>query len=53
MDRISGGTVIMVSHAHDMLKDYCDYGAVLANGRLVFYDSLAEAADAHDRIMKS
>jgi capsular polysaccharide transport system ATP-binding protein len=35
--------VIMVSHSIGTIRDYCDMGAVLADGTLRFYDDIEEA----------
>lgn len=41
------GTLIMVSHAPETLRAYCQRGAVLANNRLSFYDTIDEALAVH------
>ena len=40
-------TVVLVSHSSRLLEEFCDIGGVLANGSLVFYDTLAEAIEVH------
>jgi capsular polysaccharide transport system ATP-binding protein len=45
--RRAAGTLIMVSHAPNVLSEYCSRGAVLRDGRLDFYDTIAEALDVH------
>jgi capsular polysaccharide transport system ATP-binding protein len=47
MQRRTTGTLVMVSHDPFTLRRYCDRGATLAGGRLVFYDSLEAAIDQH------
>ena len=39
--------MVMVSHAPAMLKDYCETGAVLRNGKLEFFDTIDEAIERH------
>ena len=46
--RRAAGTLIMVSHSPDVLKAYCNRGAVLKDGRLDFFDTLDEALAAHE-----
>ena len=41
------GTLVMVSHDDNTLRQYCDVGATLINGELVFHDSLEAAIAAH------
>ncbi len=45
--RRNTGTLIMISHAPDTLRAYCERGAVLNEGKLVFYDTIDEAIDVH------
>jgi capsular polysaccharide transport system ATP-binding protein len=46
--RRAEGTLIMVSHSFETLDAYCTRGAVLQDGRLAFYDTVAEAWAAHE-----
>ncbi|RBM05825.1 ABC transporter ATP-binding protein [Novacetimonas cocois] len=46
LERREYGTLVMVSHDPNMLREYCDKGAVLQNGRLTFYDAIDEAIEA-------
>jgi capsular polysaccharide transport system ATP-binding protein len=46
-DRFAVSSVIMISHASDTLRQYCDWGAVLHDGQLKFYHSIDDATDAH------
>ena len=41
------GTLIMISHDFNTLRAYCSTGAVLRHGKLVFFDDLEEAIEAH------
>lgn len=47
MERRQRGTLIMVSHDPQTLRDYCDSGAVIDGGRLTFYDNIEEAMAHH------
>jgi capsular polysaccharide transport system ATP-binding protein len=47
MARRNNGTLIMTSHDPYMLEQYCTRGAVLFNGALVFFDTVAEACEVH------
>jgi capsular polysaccharide transport system ATP-binding protein len=47
--RASGG--IFVSHDLGMLRDYCDAGLLLENGRLYYFDDLEEAVAVHKELM--
>lgn len=49
-DRRSHADVIMVSHAHGTIKDYCDRGAVLVDGRLMMFSDVDEAIDVYSRL---
>ena len=40
--------MIMVSHSNNTLRDYCDMGAVLHEGRLTLYDELKDAITQHE-----
>ncbi|RIA46307.1 capsular polysaccharide transport system ATP-binding protein [Hephaestia caeni] len=41
------GTLVMVSHASETLRAYCQRGAVLANNTLRFFETIDEALDVH------
>lgn len=47
MQRRDRGTLVMVSHHPETLRDYCTRGAVLHGGRIVFYDTIDEALEVH------
>ena len=51
-DRMSKASAVVVSHSMRMLRQICDTGAVLENGRLTYYDDLDEAIQAHLANMK-
>lgn len=46
-ERAERATLLLVSHLPHLLKRFCDIGGVLANGELVFYDTLDEAMAVH------
>lgn len=45
--RRAAGTLVMVSHNPHVLTAYCNRGAVLQDGQLTFYDTIAEAIGIH------
>lgn len=49
--RMAGASAIVVSHSMQVLRELCDAGAVLENGRLVYYDDLEKAIRHHNRNM--
>ena len=50
-ERLSRSGAVVVSHAMGMLRRNCDAGAVIENGRVVWYDDLEEAIAHHERNM--
>ncbi len=46
-DRLSGGSLVMVSHEPGVLRSHCTCGAVLHDGRLTPYDDIEEAIAAY------
>ena len=40
-------SVILVSHSERLLRQFCDIGGVLHNGKLTFYETLEEAIEIH------
>lgn len=46
-ERKERGTLIMISHEPDTLKQYCDEGAVLYAGTLARFPTIAEACEVH------
>ncbi len=50
--RLQGSDVIMVSHSTTTIRDYCDSGVVMENGKLTYYDDIADAIRAHNGNMK-
>ena len=50
MERRARSDVIMVSHMVGTIKDYCDRGAVLVDGRLITFDDIDQAIDMYNRL---
>ncbi len=50
-ERLKGSDVIMVSHSATTLRDYCQSGIVLEDGKLTYYDKLEDAITVHERNM--
>lgn len=50
-ERLQNSDVIMVSHSIGTLRDYCQCGVVLENGKLTYYDDLKDAIAVHERNM--
>lgn len=47
--RLDRSDLIMVSHDLHTIRTYCDAGAVLEHGKLVLFDDIEGAIDAHTR----
>ncbi|HEX2943276.1 MAG TPA: ABC transporter ATP-binding protein [Rhodopila sp.] len=52
-ERMERADVIMVTHDFETMRDYCDAGAVLANGQLTLFDDLEDAIGHHAALMRS
>jgi capsular polysaccharide transport system ATP-binding protein len=52
-ERMQNAGAIVVSHSTDQIRKLCTAGAVLENGRLRYYEDIAEAIDRHHRNMGS
>ncbi|MEE9387260.1 MAG: ABC transporter ATP-binding protein [Paracoccaceae bacterium] len=50
-ERVKRSDVIMVTHNSNTIKAYCDRGAVLENGRIIFYPTIEEAIKVHSQNM--
>ncbi|QIE55816.1 ABC transporter ATP-binding protein [Pikeienuella piscinae] len=50
-ERLAASDVIMVSHATATLIDYCKAGVVLEDGRVTYYENIADAVEAHEANM--
>jgi capsular polysaccharide transport system ATP-binding protein len=44
--------IILVTHNAQTLRQYCDRGAVLANGELTLYGDIATALGRYHRVMQ-
>lgn len=53
MHRRRTGTLIMVNHDPNVLRAYCNRGAVLRDGRLTLFDDLETAIEAHHQAQAS
>jgi capsular polysaccharide transport system ATP-binding protein len=52
-EKLKHANIIMVSHSDSTLRDYCDMGAVLHEGRLTLYDNLVDAISHHNENQQS
>jgi capsular polysaccharide transport system ATP-binding protein len=50
-ERLKDSDVIMVSHSSSTLRDYCETGIVLEDGKLTYFDKLEDAITVHERNM--
>lgn len=50
-DRMKTSSAILVSHSLDELQEFCDAAILLHQGRITYFDDLAEAVDTHKAIM--
>jgi len=50
-DRMRCADIILVTHNSRTIRQYCDRGAVLANGRLDLYDDIGGALDRYQRLL--
>lgn len=44
-------SAVVVSHGMGQIRKFCDVGAVLEKGRLIFYEDLEKAIAHHNRNM--
>jgi capsular polysaccharide transport system ATP-binding protein len=51
-DRMSRAGSIFVSHSMGLIREMCDAGAVLENGKLIYFDDINEAIELHSYNMK-
>ena len=52
MERMSKSGALFVSHSTAMIKNLCQMGAVLENGKLTLYEDVEEAIEQHEENMK-
>ena len=50
-DRMQRSDIILVTHNSRTIRQYCDRGAVLANGRLDLFDNITDALDRYQRLL--
>lgn len=50
-ERRRQGTLVMISHDPSTLREHCDSGAVLADGKLTFYASIEDTISAYHALM--
>jgi capsular polysaccharide transport system ATP-binding protein len=50
-DRMQRSDIILVTHNSRTIRQYCDRGAVLANGRLDLYGDITGALDRYQRLL--
>lgn len=50
-ERMKTSSAIMVSHEMSQMREYCDAGIVLSNGRLQYFDDIDAAIEAHLEIV--
>ena len=46
-ERLRSSDIILATHNHHTIRQYCDRGAVLAGGRLQLFDSVAGAFECY------
>ncbi len=51
-NKLTHANIIMVSHSMPTLRQYCDMGIVLQDGRVMFFDDLEEAIETHSAYMQ-
>lgn len=52
-DRVRRSGAIVISHSRKMLRDLCEAGAVLDDGRIIYYDDVEEAIAHHEWIIEN
>lgn len=50
-ERLKDSDVIMVSHSTATIRQYCDAGVVLENGRMSYYENIEDAIEVHEANM--
>lgn len=50
-ERLRSSDIILATHNHHTIRQYCDRGAVLAGGRLQLFDSVAGAFECYRKIL--
>jgi capsular polysaccharide transport system ATP-binding protein len=52
-ERLRTSGAVVVAHSNSLLRELCDMGAVLEDGRLIFHDSISEAIAHHEENMRA
>lgn len=50
LHRRDNATLVMISHDPGTLRQYCQRGAIVYGGTLVFFDTIDEASEVHHRL---
>jgi capsular polysaccharide transport system ATP-binding protein len=50
-ERLRRSDIILATHNHHTIRQYCDRGAVLAGGRLQLFDNVASAFERYRRLL--
>jgi capsular polysaccharide transport system ATP-binding protein len=50
--RMQRSDIILVTHNPHTIRQYCDRGAVLADGRLILYDDIGTALESYHRLLQ-
>ena len=50
--RMQSASAILVSHSMSQVREYCDTGVVLHQGRLRYFEDLEEAIDYHEALLE-
>jgi capsular polysaccharide transport system ATP-binding protein len=50
-ERVLSSDIILVTHNSRTMRQYCDRGAILANGGLRLYDDIGDALDNYRRML--
>jgi capsular polysaccharide transport system ATP-binding protein len=50
--RMAHSDIVLVSHNPQTIRQYCDRGAILADGSLSLYDEIGAALTCHHRILQ-
>ena len=51
-ERIKNASAIMVNHSMPEIRQYCDSGVVLSDGRLTYFEDLEEAIACHEALLR-
>jgi capsular polysaccharide transport system ATP-binding protein len=50
--RMQRSDIILVTHNPHTIRQYCDRGAVLANGQLALHDDIGAALESYHRLLQ-